>query len=72
MAKVLEKYVGSSLYLVVTFLKENSHSYGKFSERLFLLYFLEFLFLVGDRKINRIYQRKLKSGDRLWALEITN
>ena len=72
MAKVLEKYVGSSLYLVVTFLKENSHLYGKFSERLFLLYFLEFLFLVGDRKMNKIYQRKLKSGDRLWALEITN
>ena len=34
-------------------------------------YFSELLFLVGDRKINS-YQRKLKSGDRLWwALEIT-
>ena len=28
--------------------------------------------MVGDRKINKIYQRKLKSGDRLWALDITN
>ena len=35
-------------------------------------YFSEFLFLVGDRKISKMYQRKLKSGDRLWALEITN
>ena len=31
------------------------------------LYFLELLFLVGDRKINKIYQSKLKSADRLWA-----
>ena len=34
-------------------------------------YFSELLFLVGDRKINKIYQLKLKPGDRLWVLEIT-
>ena len=27
------------------------------------LYFLELLFLVGDKKINKIYQSKLKSAD---------
>ena len=27
--------------------------------------------LVADKKINKTYQRKIKSGDRLWALEIT-
>ena len=25
---------------------------------------------MADRKTNKIYQRKLKSGNRLWALEI--
>ena len=35
-------------------------------------YFSELLFLAGDIKINKIYQRKLKPGDRLWALEITH
>ena len=32
-------------------------------------YFFELLFLVGDRKIIKIYQWKLKSGDWLWVLE---
>ena len=74
-AKVLEKHVRRSLYLVSAFFKENSDSHGTFTEGLFLLqllytkfskrYFSELLFLVGDRKINKIYQRKLKPGDRL-------
>ena len=77
--KILEKHVQSSSYLLWVFFKENSHSHGKFTERLFLLQFLyikffeqifELLFVAGDRKINKIYQRKLKLGDRLWALEI--
>ena len=32
--------------------------------------FQELLFVAGERKINKIYQRKLKLGDRFWALEI--
>ena len=39
-AKVLEKYVRSSSYLAAIFFKENSHSHGKFTERLFLLHLL--------------------------------
>ena len=41
--------------------------YNYFTPIFFNLYFLELLFLVGDRKINKIYQSKLKSADRLWA-----
>ena len=33
-------------------------------------FFSELLFLVGERKINKIYQRKSKSADRLWVLAI--
>ena len=33
-------------------------------------YFQELLFVAGERKINKIYQRALKLGDRLWELEI--
>ena len=33
-------------------------------------YFQELLFVAGEKKINKIYQRKLKLADRLWALEI--
>ena len=79
-AKILEKHVRSSSYLLQIFFKENSHSHGKFTERLFLLQFLyirffeqifsELLFVAGERKIYKIYQRKLKLGDKLWALEI--
>ena len=70
-AKILEKHVRSSLYLLLVFLKENSHSHGKFTERLFLLQFLyikffEQIFLrtptCSWRK--KICQRKLKLGDR--------
>ena len=35
-------------------------------------YFSELLILVNDRKINKTYQQKLKSGDILWAVEITH
>ena len=34
------------------------------------LILLLLLFVAGERKINKIYKRKLKLGDRLWALEI--
>ena len=60
----------------IVFFKENSHSLGKFTDyfkpNFSNRHFSELLFLAGDRKINKIYQRKLKSGDKLWALEITN
>ena len=36
-AKVTGKHVRSSSYLVLVFLKKNSHSHGKSTERLFLL-----------------------------------
>ena len=39
MARVLKKYIRSRSYLMVIFFKENSRSYGKFTERLFLLQF---------------------------------
>ena len=39
-AKMLEEHVRSSSYLLQVFFKENSHSHGKFTERLFLLQFL--------------------------------
>ena len=35
-AKVFEKHVRSSSYLVLDFFKENLHSHAKFTERLFL------------------------------------
>ena len=77
-AKILEKHIRSSSYLVLVFFKENLHSHGKFTERLFLFQLLltKFFELIfsgtpsGDRKINKIYQLKLKSGNGLWALEI--
>ena len=46
--------------------------YNYFTPNFSHRYFSELLFLVGDGKINKIHQQKLKSGDRLWALEITN
>ena len=33
-------------------------------------YFQELLFVASEKKINKIYQRKLKLADRLWALKI--
>ena len=39
-AKILEKHIQSSSFLVQVFFKKNSHSHGKFTERLFLLQFL--------------------------------
>ena len=45
--------------------------YNYFTQNFSNQYFSELLFLVGDRKVNKIYQRKLKSGNRLWALGIT-
>ena len=79
-SKVLGKHVWSSSYLVLVFFKEKSYSHGKFTERYYFCYnyftpifsnryFSELLFLIGDRKINKIYQRKSKSDNRLWPLE---
>ena len=42
--------------------------YNYFTPNFSHRYFSELLFLVGDRKINKIHQQKLKSGDRLWKL----
>ena len=75
-AKIFEKQVRSSSYLAQFFFKENPHLYGKFIERLFLLQVLytklfERIFFGTPICSNKVYQRKLKPGDRLWALEIT-
>ena len=37
-AKVLEKHIGSSSYLILAFFKENSHSHEKFTKRLFQIF----------------------------------
>ena len=44
--------------------------YSSFTQNFLNRNFSKFLFLAGDRKINKIYQRKLKPGNGLWALEI--
>ena len=44
--------------------------YSSFISNFLNRYFWELLFVAGERKINKIYERKLKLGDRLWALEI--
>ena len=64
--KFLKKHIRSSSYLVLVFSKENSHSHEKFTKQLFLLQLLS-----EGRKINKIYQQKLKSDIRLRALKIT-
>ena len=79
-AKILKKHVRSSSYLIQVFLKEDFHSHGKLLNAYFYYsfltsnfwnrYFSEFLFVASERKENNIYQRKLKPGDRSWALEI--
>ena len=46
--------------------------YSYFTPKFLKIYFSELLFLAGDRKLNKIYQRKLKAGDRLWTLEIAH
>ena len=78
--QILEKGVRNNSHLVLVFFKENSHSHRKFTKGLFLIQFIpnyssrffsELLFLVGDIKINKICQRKLKPGNALWTLEIT-
>ena len=62
-AKILAKHVRNSSYSQV-FFEENSHSHGSVLNR----YFEEILFVAGERKTNKIYQRKLKLGDRLWSI----
>ena len=73
--KFLKKHIRSSSYLVLVFFKENSHSHEKFTKRLFQIFQTDIFqnpqFLSEDRKINKIYQQKLKSDIRLWALEIS-
>ena len=71
-AKIFEKHVRSSSYLVLVFFKEISFSHRKFTQQLFLLqsYYtklFEVIFLRIPICSNKIYQRKLKPGDRLWA-----
>ena len=77
----LLKNTFEALHLVLVFFKENYilmenllngyFYYNYFTPNFSNWYFSELLFLVGGRKINKIYQQKFKSGDRLWALEIT-
>ena len=79
-AKILDKHFRSSSYLLQAIFKEKIHSHGKFTERLFLLpfryiKFFEQIFLRIHtcgwwKKKQTNYQRKLKLGDKLWALEI--
>ena len=44
--------------------------YSSFISNFLNRYFQELLFVAGKRKNSKIYQRKLKLADRLWALEI--
>ena len=44
--------------------------YSSFISDFLSKYFQELLFVAGERKIYKIYQRKLKLADKLWALEI--
>ena len=47
--------------------------YNYFTPNFLSGFFSELVFLVGDKKkFNKIYQRKLKPGDRLWVLNITH
>ena len=71
MAKVLEKRFRSSSYLVLDFFKGNSLSHSKFTDRLILLQLLYTKFLIGDRKIDKIYQRWIFSALN-YAFEITS
>ena len=79
-AKIFEKHVRSSSYLLSVFFKEihihvenllNGYFYySSFISDFLSKYFQELLFVAGERKIYKIYQRKLKLADKLWALEI--
>ena len=46
--------------------------YSSFISNFLNRYFQELLFVAGKKKINKIYQRKLKLADRLWVLKIAN
>ena len=72
--KFFKKHVRSSSYLLQVFFKENLLNgyfyYSSFISKFLNRYFQELLFVAGERKIKKMYQRKLKLADRLWALEI--
>ena len=72
--KFFKKHVRSSSYLLQVFFKENLLNgyfyYSSFISKSMNRYFQELLFVAGERKIKKMYQRKLKLADRLWALEI--
>ena len=44
--------------------------YSSFVSNFLNRYFQELLLVAGERKINKVYQQKLKLDDRLWALQI--
>ena len=78
-AKVLEKHVRSSSYLWsfsrkihinMENLLNSYFYYNYFTPNFSNRYFSKLLYLVGDRKINKMYQRKLKSGDGLWRSKL--
>ena len=60
------------IHILMKNLLNGYYCYSYFTPNFLNQYFSELLFLVGERKINKIYQRKLKPSDRLWALEITH
>ena len=44
--------------------------YNYFTKNFSNRYFSELVFLIGNRKNNKIYRQKLKSGDRLWRSKL--
>ena len=63
------KSFSRKIHILMGNLQNGYFYYSSFISNFFNRYFQE-LFVAGERKINKIYQRKLKLADRLWALEI--
>ena len=54
---------------IITFTSKNLPN-GYFTPNISNKYFSELLFLAAEKKINKVYQWKLKPGDRQWVFEI--
>ena len=71
--KVVHLYYRSFSWKIHIHMKKLLRGYfyhSSFISKFLTRSFWELLFVTGERKINKIYKRKLKLGDRLWALEI--
>ena len=80
--KILANLIRSSSYLIKVFSSKISvhmenllngfFCYSSFTRIFLRKYFSKLVCLAGEREINRISQRKLKPGDRLWVLQIAH